>query len=81
MGVVPKPPHVIVSTDSDEIAIRVENLSKLHRMGQFVDYRTLRESLVNVASAPFRRFRSTVADPRADLVILRFAQGGRFGGA
>lgn len=38
-----------------DIAIRVENLSKLYRMGQFVGYKTLRESIVNVISAPFRR--------------------------
>jgi len=45
-----------------DIAIRVENLSKLYRIGQFIGYTTLRESLVNVISAPFRRFRPTVAD-------------------
>lgn len=37
-----------------DIAIRAENLSKLYRMGQFVGYRTLRDSLVNAVSAPFR---------------------------
>lgn len=41
----------------NDIAIRVENLGKLYRMGQFVGYKTLRESVVNVISAPFRRLR------------------------
>ena len=47
-----------------DVAIRVENLSKLYRIGQFVGYSTLRESLVNTFSAPFRRFRSTIAGQR-----------------
>jgi len=41
----------------NDIAIRVENLSKLYRMGQFVGYKTLRESIVSIISAPFRRLR------------------------
>ncbi len=45
------------------LAIRVENLSKLYRVGQFVGYQTLRESLVNAFSAPFRHFHSA---PRND---------------
>ena len=40
------------------VAIRVVNLSKLYRLGQFVGYQTLRESLVSAVSAPFRHFRS-----------------------
>ena len=44
-----------------DIAIRVENISKLYRIGQIVGYGTLRESLMNVAHAPFRRLRQ----PRA----------------
>jgi len=44
-----------------DIAIRVENLSKRYRMGQYVgsgaQYRTLRESLTNAVSAPLRRLR------------------------
>lgn len=46
-----------------DIAIRVENLGKLYRLGQFVGYNTLRESLVNVITAPFRRFRSEPRNP------------------
>lgn len=49
-----------------DIAIRVENLSKLYRMGQFVSYKTLRESMVNAVSAPFRRLHSAVADSRSE---------------
>lgn len=44
------------------IAIRVENLGKRYRIGQYVgsgsQYRTLRESLTNAFSAPFRRLRA-----------------------
>jgi len=45
-----------------DIAIRVENLSKRYRIGQFVGYQSLRESVVNFISAPFRR--SPTAGPR-----------------
>ncbi len=38
-----------------DIAVRVENLSKRYRLGEYVGYKTLRESLTNVFSAPFRR--------------------------
>jgi len=42
-----------------DIAIRVENLSKRYRIGQYVgsgaQYRTLRESRTNAVSAPLRR--------------------------
>ena len=48
-----------------DVAIRVENLSKLYRIGQFVGYKTLRESLVNAFSAPFRYLRSA-AGPRSE---------------
>jgi len=41
-----------------DIAISVENLSKLYRIGQFAGYKTIRESLMDVISAPLRRFRS-----------------------
>jgi len=40
-----------------DIAIKVENLGKLYRIGQIVGYGTLRESLMNIAYAPFRRLR------------------------
>jgi lipopolysaccharide transport system ATP-binding protein len=42
-----------------EIAIRVENLSKVYRIGSRQSgYKTLRESIVNAASSPFRRLSS-----------------------
>ena len=42
------------------IAIHVEGLSKRYRIGQLIEtYKTLRESLTNVVSAPFRALRST----------------------
>ena len=44
-----------------DIAIRAEKLGKRYRVGQFVGYQTLRESLVNAFSAPFRYLRSTTA--------------------
>lgn len=47
-----------------DIAIKTENLGKLYRVGQYVGYGTLRESLVNAFSTPFRRFRSGAADSR-----------------
>ena len=39
------------------IAIKAENLSKLYRVGQFVGYKTLRESLANAFSFPFHYLR------------------------
>jgi lipopolysaccharide transport system ATP-binding protein len=44
-------------SEMNDIAIQVRNLGKQYRVGQYVGYRTLRESLVNVFSAPFRRYR------------------------
>lgn len=41
----------------NDIAIRVENLGKLYRLGQYVGYGTLREGLTNALSTPFRRIR------------------------
>jgi len=38
-----------------DIAIRAENLSKLYRVGQYVGYQTLRESITGAFTAPFRR--------------------------
>ena len=44
-----------------DIAIRVENLSKQYRIGgPQARYRTLRESLVEAAQAPFHRLASVV---------------------
>ncbi len=45
-----------------DIAIRVENLSKQHRIGgPQAGYKTIRESLTEAAAAPFRRL-SAVAN-------------------
>lgn len=47
-----------------DIAVRVENLGKRYRIGQYISYKTIRESLASVALAPFRHFRSVrKADP------------------
>jgi homopolymeric O-antigen transport system ATP-binding protein len=44
----------------NDIAIRVENLSKLYRIGAKQEsYQTLRDTLAGAAAAPFRRIRST----------------------
>jgi lipopolysaccharide transport system ATP-binding protein len=43
----------------NDIAIGVENLGKLYRIGQIVGYKTVRESLTYVMTAPFRRLRQT----------------------
>jgi lipopolysaccharide transport system ATP-binding protein len=40
-----------------DIAIQVENLGKLYRIGQLEQTTTFRESLVNAAGAPLRRFK------------------------
>lgn len=48
-----------------DIAIRVENLSKLYRIGQFVGYATLRESLINAFAAPFRTLSSTTSGQKS----------------
>ena len=37
-----------------DIAIRAENLGKRYRIGQIAPYKTIREAVTNVASAPFR---------------------------
>ena len=39
---------------SDPMAIQVQNLGKRYQIGASVDYRTLRETLVQAAGAPFR---------------------------
>jgi lipopolysaccharide transport system ATP-binding protein len=56
-----------------ELAIHVEDLGKQYRIGEQVSgYRTLRESLVEVISAPFRRIssnlRSSTTDAREDTI-------------
>src|SRR3989338_6604285 len=61
-----------------EIAIRVENLSKLYRIGRRERYYTLRDALTNAFTASFRWFRngrssansgvsSLVSDPQSAL--------------
>jgi len=48
-----------------DIAIHVEDLGKRYRIGQREAYlMTLREVLTNAVRAPFRRFYSTVVEPR-----------------
>src|SRR5437763_4385193 len=49
-------------------AIRVENLSKCYQIGrgQAGGYRTLRESIVEAAGAPWRRLRRWVGAPGSD---------------
>ncbi|MFC1943170.1 ABC transporter ATP-binding protein [Chloroflexota bacterium] len=49
-----------------DVAVRVENLSKLYRLGQFVGYQSLRENLANAFTAPFRRLRPTATDTVAE---------------
>lgn len=41
-----------------DVAIRIEGLSKKYRIGKLEKYKTLRESLTDAVSAPFRRMRS-----------------------
>ena len=41
-----------------DVAIRVEGLSKLYRLGKRERYRTLRDTLVDAVAAPFRSLRS-----------------------
>lgn len=43
-----------------DIAIQVENLGKLYRVGQLEPYKTLRESLMNAMSAPTRAVASAI---------------------
>jgi lipopolysaccharide transport system ATP-binding protein len=45
-----------------ETAIKVENLSKRYRIGATASYKTLRESLVNFATAPFHRSHAAPED-------------------
>jgi hypothetical protein len=41
-----------------EIAIRVENLGKLYRIGKRERYKTLRDTLTDAMHVPFRRIHS-----------------------
>jgi len=59
----------------NDIAIRVENLGKLYRIGSRQNgYKTLRESITNAASSPFRLF-SSVFGNRTTACGLRSAVG------
>ena len=46
---------------SDDVVIKVENLSKQYRIGAKEGYRTFRETLVDAAKAPFARLRSVLS--------------------
>jgi lipopolysaccharide transport system ATP-binding protein len=50
-----------------DVAVRVENLGKLYRIGQIVGYKTLRESLTNAMALPFRRLKQA-GDRRQETV-------------
>ena len=43
-----------------DIAIRAEKLGKRYRIGQYVGYRTLRESVIDAVSVPFRNMTSAL---------------------
>jgi len=53
----------LVKPMTNNVAIKVEHLSKRYRIGQYVgsgaQYKTLRESLTNAVTAPLRRLRQT----------------------
>jgi len=52
----------------NDTAIKVENLSKRYRIGEFVGYRTLRESLQNAVLIPFRRLQLLKGDNSSSTV-------------
>lgn len=56
-----------------ELAIRCEGLSKRYRIGARSQYRTLRDTITEVAAAPFRKLRSrgSAADDERELWALR----------
>ncbi len=52
-----------------ELAVRVEDLGKQYRIGQYVaQYRTLRDVLVDLAAAPWRRLRRSDAHKGAETI-------------
>ena len=60
----------------NDIAIRVENLSKLYKIGTRQErYKTLRDTLVNVATGPLRRFRSLLSAPGFNPSALCYLYG------
>jgi len=48
-----------------DLAIRAEGLGKLYRLGSRERYRTLRDSLTDTLTAPFRRFRPRESAPES----------------
>ena len=50
------------------VTIRAENLGKRYQLGQYVSYKTLRESLTNAFSAPFRRRRTEPESNGSDYI-------------
>ena len=51
------------------IAIKVENLAKLYKIGMRQEgYKTLRESVMNSVTAPFRRRRPAVSGHSPDII-------------
>ena len=58
---------------SNDVVIRVENLSKLYRIGaRQQGYKTLRESIMGTLTAPLQRFRRNPAtrtqDPGSNII-------------
>ena len=47
-----------------DIAIRVEKLGKQYRIGRRVHYQTLRDSMTEMLSSPFRRLRRSARENR-----------------
>jgi lipopolysaccharide transport system ATP-binding protein len=53
-----------------DIAIKVENLSKMYRIGEKQErYYTFRDTLTNIAFAPFRRLRRVGKQPKEEEII------------
>lgn len=49
-------------------AVKVNKLGKRYQLGQYVSYRSLRESLTNVVTAPFRRRRDKAEKPEDEYI-------------
>lgn len=49
----------------DDVAIRVENLSKKYQIGEKVPYRALRDEITKLFTAPFRKFKNK-STPKAE---------------
>ncbi|MCK4576035.1 hypothetical protein KAU34_06485, partial [candidate division WOR-3 bacterium] len=54
------PSHSFTHLPSSSPVIRVHNLGKKYRIGKLRGYKTFRETIVDVAAAPFRHLRSGV---------------------